>query len=201
MKILIVPTIREIYNNQFEYCVDLKLINFIKKIFKNSFIEIFNNNKKENYDLVILAGGNNLIKQSRADKVRNKINDLVYNQAKKKRTKILGICHGAHFLSKKFGFKLKISKNHVGNHTVNFFVKENSFKKIVNSFHKETIEFKKIDKINIFGVAEDNTIEAFHEKNKKIMGIMWHPERYKNIKDFDKKLIKNFHATNSIISR
>ena len=30
MKILIVPTIREIYKNQIEYCVDRKLIDFLK---------------------------------------------------------------------------------------------------------------------------------------------------------------------------
>ena len=55
--------------------------------------------------------------------------------------------------------------------------------------------------INIFGIADDNTVEAFHAKNKKILGIMWHPERYDKFKYFDKKLIKNFYATNSLISR
>ena len=48
MKILIVPTVREIYKNQFEYCVDIRLINFIKEIFKNSSIEIYNMSIKNN---------------------------------------------------------------------------------------------------------------------------------------------------------
>ena len=34
MKIGIVPTIREVYKNQFELSVDLKLLNFFKLIFK-----------------------------------------------------------------------------------------------------------------------------------------------------------------------
>ena len=46
MKILIIPTVRETYKNQFEFSVDIKLINLVKKIFNNSSIEIFNLTKK-----------------------------------------------------------------------------------------------------------------------------------------------------------
>ena len=60
---------------------------------------------------------------------------------------------------------------------------------------------KKDKKINIFGIANDNTIEAYHIKDKKILGIMWHPERYGIVKRFDENLLKGFYATNSIISR
>ena len=38
----------------------------------------------------------------------------------------------------------------------------------------------------------DNSIESFKHNKHKILGIMWHPEREKKFKDFDKKLIKNF---------
>ena len=178
MKILIVPTVREIYKGQFEKCVDIKLINFIKKTFKNSSIDIYSLKNKNNYDLIILAGGNNSIFLNKADKIRNRINNLIYKFAIKKKIKIIGICHGAHFLAKKLGFILRKKNN-----------------------HQETIKYKKKSNINIFGIAEDNTVEAFHFKNKKILGLMWHPERYDKIKLFDKKLIKEFHATNSIVGR
>ena len=201
MKILIVPTVREIYKGQFEKCVDIKLINFIKKTFKNSSIDIYSLKNKNNYDLIILAGGNNSIFLNKADKIRNRINNLIYKFAIKKKIKIIGICHGAHFLAKKLGFILRKKNNHVGFHKVIFKIENNIFKKIVNSYHQETIKYKKKSNINIFGIAEDNTVEAFHFKNKKILGLMWHPERYDKIKLFDKKLIKEFHATNSIVGR
>lgn len=201
MKILIVPTVREVYQNQFEYSFDFKLINFISKIFKNSHIEIFNSTTTNNYDLVVYAGGNNTLVKSKADKIRNKANNYIYKLALKKKIKILGICHGAHFLAKKFGFKIKKKKNHVGDHNINFCINRVNFKKTMNSYHNETIEFKKNPKVNIFATANDNTIEAFHVMDKKILGIMWHPERYNNIKHFDKKLLKEFNATNSIVGR
>ena len=61
MKILIIPTIREIYKNQFEYAVDINLINFFKKILKKSEVDIYYSSIKEDYDLVVLAGGNSSI--------------------------------------------------------------------------------------------------------------------------------------------
>ncbi len=201
MKILIIPTVREIYKNQFEYSVDIKLINFFKKIFKNSTIEIYNLTVKNNYDLVVFAGGNNSIFKNNADRIRNKMNNFVYRYSLRKKIAILGICHGAHFLAKKYGLKINTKSNHIGNHKVFFKINKISFKRNVNSYHNEVIEFKKNNKINIFGLAADKSIESFHVKNKKILGIVWHPERYNNIKPFDSKLIRKFYATNSIVGR
>ena len=201
MKVLIIPTIREIYKNQFEYCVDLRLVDFIKKIFKKPSIEIYDSAIKNNYDFIVFAGGNSLITQTRADKNRKKINNKIYKFAIKKNIKMLGICHGCHFLPKKNNFVIKKGKNHVGSHRVVFDINKNRFKKFVNSYHNEIIKLKKTKTINIFGTGEDNTVEAFHIKTKRILGIMWHPERYKKFKYFDKKLIKGFYATNSIVSR
>ena len=95
-------------------------------------------------------------------------------------------------------FKIK-KKNHIGNHIVNFEFKKKKLKKIVNSYHNEIIKNKRKKMINVFGLAEDNTVEAFHIKDKKILGIMWHPERYKKVKYFDKDLIKNFFMPQLII--
>ena len=201
MKILIIPTIREIYKNQFEFSIDVRLINFLKKIFKNSSIEIYNSTTKDDYQLVVLAGGNNSIIKSDADRLRNKINNLIYQSSLKKNKAILGICHCAHYLAKKKNFKIKKKNNHVGNHKVLFRINEINFKKIVNSYHKEIIEFKNNKNVNMFAFAEDKSIEAFHIKNKKILGIVWHPERYNKIKNFDLNLIRKFYAANIIVSR
>lgn len=200
MNILIIPTVREIYENQFEYSVDERLIKFISAIFNNSKIEIFSNKLSAKYDLIVLAGGNNSIKMTKADILRNKINNLIYNFALKKKIYLIGICHGALFLGKKNNLKLQRKNNHLGNHNVIF--NNNKFKinKKVNSYHSETLVFKKTKKINLFGIAEDNTVEAFHVKDKRILGIIWHPERYKFFKKFDKELIRIFYATNSTIS-
>lgn len=201
MKILIIPTIRETYKNQFEFCIDLKLLNFLKKVFKNSKLETYNLIKKNDYDLLVLSGGNSSILKKKVDRLRDKINNSFFRHSLKKKKPILGICHGAQFLAKKNGFKIKKKNNHIGYHKVIFNINKNRFNKVVNSFHNEAIEYKKKNHVNIFGLAEDNTIECFHIKNQKILGVMWHPERYSKIKNFDLKLIKDFYATNNIVGR
>lgn len=200
MKILIVPTIREIYKDQFEYCTDLRLVNLFEKTFVNSKIEIYSGSIKNNYDLVVISGGNSSIIQKKKDKIRNQLDNKIYNFAIKNNIKILGICHGAQFLARKFKFKIETRKNHIENHEVFFNFNNVKFKKTVNSFHNQSIKIKKSKIVNILAIAKDKTVEAFHIRNKKILGIMWHPERYNIIKKFDQILIKKFYATNSTIS-
>ena len=36
----------------------------------------------------------------------------------------------------------------------------------------------------------DKSIEFFQHKKKQILGIMWHPERYKKFKELDKRIFK-----------
>lgn len=199
MKILIVPTIREIYKNQFEYCTDLRLVNLFEKTFINPRVEIYNGSMKDNYDLVVISGGNSSIIQKKKDKIRNQLDNEIYNFAIKKNIKILGICHGAQFLAKKFKFKIKRDKNYIRSHEIFCNFDNVEFKKTVNSFHNDSIKIKKSKIVKILAVTKDNTVEAFHIRKKKILGIMWHPERYNRIKKFDQILLRKFYATNSTI--
>lgn len=198
MKILLVPSVKEIYKNQVEFCVDQKLSLLLKKIFLNCEIEIFNNNPLTKYNLIVFCGGNSLKSKKSKDLIRKNISEVVFDFAIKKRIRIIGICYGAQFIANNFGFKLRKSKVHVGNHKINLNV-ENTVKKInVNSYHDEILLLKKSKNINVFATGKDQSVEGFHIKKKKILGIMWHPERYSKFKKFDFNLIKSFYATNTI---
>ena len=65
---------------------------------------------------------------------------------------------------------------------------------IVNSYHNFGI--KKINvakKFKILAVDSNNNIEMFEHEQKKIIGVMWHPEREKNYKKLElifKRLVK-----------
>ena len=41
--------------------------------------------------------------------------------------------------------------------------------------------------------TNDNSIELFKSKTKKILGMMWHPERNKKFSSIDKKIFKGFY--------
>jgi gamma-glutamyl-gamma-aminobutyrate hydrolase PuuD len=201
MKILLIPSVKEIFKNQFEYCIDKKLILFLKKTFANCKIEIFHNQILKIYDLIVLSGGNNTNNLELKDNIRFQMNNKIYKFALSNKIKIIGLCHGAQYLAKQNGFKLKKSSKHLGLHKI--LLSSNGLKKkvSVNSYHNDIILMKNSKNINIFGIANDNSIEAFHIKNKKILGIIWHPERYNNFKKFDLNLFRNFYATNTIECR
>ena len=191
MKIGIVPSIQEKYKNQFEYSCDVKLVELLSNIYKNSKIELLTINKKidHTFKLIVISGasGNNLISYSKSRKniLRCKLDNKFFNKSQKLNIPVLGICHGAQYLAKKFLSVIK-EKKHIGNHYITF---NNNKKFIVNSYHtKIIVELGK----NLISEAQayDNSIEYFTHSTKKIAGIMWHPERYKKFKKLDINIIK-----------
>ena len=49
-----------------------------------------------------------------------------------------------------------------------------------------------LQNFDIIATSEnDNCIEMIKHKNKNIFGIMWHPEREENLKNFDRILVEN----------
>ena len=193
MNIYITPTVKKIKTEIF-FCIDINLINFLKKTFKRSKID-FSFTIKNKPHLIVLTGGNNLINfsKSKEDKVRDQINKNAFSYGIKNSIKIIGICGGAQFLAKKFKSKISKTTGHVGGHRI-YFTKNAKIKNLdnslfVNSYHNFSI--KKISKeLCPAAVSKDKSIEFFYHKKKHIIGIMWHPERYKKFKNFDKKIFK-----------
>ena len=58
----------------------------------------------------------------------------------------------------------------------------------VKCFHNYAINNHK--KFDLIGVCDDKTMEFYKIKNKKIYGMMWHPERDLIFKNYNKIIIK-----------
>lgn len=187
----IIPSIKETYKNQFEFSYDININNILKSIYKK--IKIYNLDSNANInskiDLIIICGGNDLpfFKKNKANLFRYNLSNAIFKKALKKNIPMFGICYGAQFLAYKFKSKFK-KKKHIGNHKV-YLKNENKFIK-VNSYHNTIISHLG-RKLIVKGLAEDKSIEYFTHKNKKIIGIQWHPERYKKIKKIDIKILNS----------
>ena len=69
------------------------------------------------------------------------------------------------------------------------------FPQKVNTFHNYGIPQGSNSKlIKILAIDEDKNIEAFSYDEKKILGIMWHPERDKPFNKIDLNLVKRFFS-------
>ena len=188
MIINIMPTIRNYYKNQIDLCFDKKLISLLKTNYKGATIKCVNSLNEEKFDLLVLTGGNTVIGLSNKEKdlARSKFDNFYYKKAIQKQTPIIGICHGAQFIAKKFKGVIKKNKK-VGMEKIIFF--NNKVKKI-KLYHDYSI--KKISKdFEILAKTCDGYIESFSHKKKNIYGIMWHPERNQTLNFIDKIVLKS----------
>ena len=191
--ILIIPKVESKHDENY-LCIDNNWFIFLNKVFKKYHLEIapFISIKP---DLIILSGGNNLIKKNskKNDVYRNYLNSKFLNYGIKNNIKIIGICLGAQFIAKKFKSNIFKIKKHVGKHKI-FYEKKLSKKKfpsndIVNSFHDYGINNLGKNLVCL-AIAQDKSVELFSHKKYKIIGVMWHPERFKKFKKIDTRLFK-----------
>ena len=191
-KIGLISSIKETYNDQFEFSYDIKINKFIRSIYRKVKISNldFNSSIDKDLNLIIICGGNDLplIKKNKSNTIRYKLTNNLFKQALKKKIPLIGICYGAQFLAHKFKSNFKIKLNNIGNHKV-FLRNEKKFIN-VNSYHNTIINKLGRDLI-ANGIAKDKSIEYFSHRTKQIIGIQWHPERYKSFKKIDIKIIKS----------
>ena len=111
----------------------------------------------------------------------------------RKNIPLLGICRGAQAINIFLKGKIVKIDNHVKKkHDVNLFLSK-EFKIKTNSYHEYGIKKKILGRnLKILAQTNDQSIELFQHNKKKIMGMMWHPERYNKFREFDLRIIKNF---------
>jgi putative glutamine amidotransferase len=138
-------------------------------------------------DAIILSGGDNKGDNPDRDKTEKEILEFSIE----KQIPILGVCRGMQVINYFFGGSQITSGDllHVGkDHQIIFqdqnFVNYYDSKKIhVNSYHHNLILRTGIGKnLEIFAISDiDSTVEGFYHKELPIIGVMWHPEREKNV--------------------
>lgn len=188
----LIPTIinRRKTNN---LIVDINLINFLNECFPKNQLKILSGEKiNTKIDLIVSSGGNSIvsINKSKENNLRKVFDQYYLKYSIMKNIPFLGICYGAQYVANYYKSKIIKKRNHTKKeHTIFFDKSKKNIK--VNSYHDYSIIKlgKELEKI---AFTKDGSIEAFKHKNKKILGIMWHPERYKKIKKFDIEFIKKY---------
>lgn len=107
---------------------------------------------------------------------------------------VVGICRGMQLLNVYFDGSLAPVKNHVAiDHSIR--ILDNSFDlpESVNSYHNWGISREGLSKhLSAIAVDEDDYVEAFHHAKKRVLGLMWHPERETPFNQLDLKLLEGF---------
>jgi gamma-glutamyl-gamma-aminobutyrate hydrolase PuuD len=177
-----------IEKNWFDYCnkINIELIMY----------DYLRPDKINNLDGVIFSGGNDLLSIERSDEnyLREKNELFLLKQSLKKRKKIIGVCKGFQLLNNYFNGSIIRTKNHVKTmHKIDIYKNKflNKTELNVNSFHKYKI-LKLSKNLEKVAYTKDQSVEIAINYQKKILCLMFHPEREnKSQKNID-VLIKNF---------
>ena len=183
------------------FLTDEDLSNYINKLGLNILPLSIKKNKinTENLRLakgLILSGGGDIYKykKNKINKLRDSIEIKLFNYFSKKNLPILLICRGFQLMIDMHKIKLFKQKNHVRkSHLLKLsnskFLKHSKLS--VNSYHNYSIKKLPVNYINVAS-TKDGSIEIAEHKSKKILGLMFHPERNMKSKDLVFKSIKNF---------
>ena len=181
--------------------IDQDLNIFLKEL-GFSHIPIVLKNKNVDFKILkkssglILAGGGDLYKykKNKVNKIRDNYEKKLFKYYYKKNKPILAICRGFQLIVDIYGIKLERINNHVRKfHSLKIdrskYIKDKSLK--VNSYHNYCIKDLPKNFIKVSN-TKDGSIEIAEHKSKKILCLMFHPERKMKSKKNILKSIKNF---------
>lgn len=141
---------------------------------------------------ICLTGGNDIVAYGGNAPERDETEALMIDWAERNDKPILAICRGLQLLMHRNGIPLEKVVDHVAvQHPVQ--TREGALYP-VNSYHNWGFHQAPED-YEVLATASDGSIEAVRSKDRRILGIMWHPERNQPYDTVDIKSIKELFAT------
>ena len=160
--------------------IEYELISNIEKNISRDYLKKFKG--------IILSGGNSLLSCNGDSKERDHAEKKIYRLAISMQIPIIGVCRGMQLIQEMHGIKLFRIFGHVKKKQK---IIINNKTKITNSYHNYGTKNNVRDLI-VFAKSFDGNIKGIFSKKKKIVGIMWHPERNNPFKSYDINLFKKY---------
>ena len=170
-----------------EWPLFLKKCNINFELIPNNF-SVISEQYLDRFQGMIFTGGNSLVSCGGDASIRDLVEKKIFRWAHKKNVPILGVCRGMQIIQEEYGLKLKRIYGHVKQKQT---IKVNNILYKTNSYHNFGTK-KTCMNLKVFAKSNDGIIKGIGSINKKILAIMWHPERMNPSNSHDLNLFKKF---------
>jgi gamma-glutamyl-gamma-aminobutyrate hydrolase PuuD len=137
---------------------------------------------------VLLTGGNTLAAYGGDAPERDAMEAWLLAAACERQWPVLGVCRGMQVIQHHWGVPLSRVEGHVtAGHTIDLGGQPAS----VNSYH-DFGATGTAPELTVWGRAGDGVVEAVRHVSHRVMGMMWHPERYAGFRPADVSLVRDW---------
>lgn len=122
---------------------------------------------------IVLTGGNDLAAYGGDAPDRDQTEKVLLDLAEQRGLPVLGVCRGMQVIQHRFGIPLQRVSGHVA-HRQRILINGKTAE--VNSFHNfGATEVR--PPLLPWAIADDGVIKAVRHADRRMIGVMWHPER------------------------
>lgn len=139
---------------------------------------------------VLLTGGNDLSSYGGDAPERDEVEEFLMREAMNGRYPLLGVCRGMQLVQHFLGVALQRVEGHIASHQR---ILVEGITQEVNSFHRFGATATVPD-LKIRAIAADGVIEAVRHCQRRVAGVMWHPEREDPFAERDLVYVRRFFA-------
>jgi putative glutamine amidotransferase len=122
---------------------------------------------------IVLTGGNDLTAYGGDAPERDETEAALLDLAERRDLPVLGVCRGMQMILHRFGARLEKVQGHVAPRQ-RILIDGRSVE--VNSFHNFGA-MEVYPPLMTWAIADDGVIKAVRHSNRRMIGVMWHPER------------------------
>ena len=142
----------------------------------------------ERVDGIVLTGGNDLAAYGGDSPDRDETENALLDLAEQRDLPLVGVCRGMQMIQHRFGSRLEKVTGHVAARQ-RISIDGRSVE--VNSYHNFGAREVQPPLVS-WAIADDGVIEAVKHQDRRIVGLMWHPERREPFATDDVALFSRF---------